>query len=82
MFGYVTHNQDIRMIIIEESSFVDVDECNTALNECEQVCSNTIGLYVCDCAVGYILDENGKTCNGRITIRSNFILIIQIMVKI
>ena len=43
---------------------VDVDECaNPLYNECEQLCKNTVGGYVCSCKEGYI--QNGRTeCKG------------------
>ena len=43
----------------------DVNEClNTTLNNCQQVCHNTVGSYTCDCMTGYTLNSNGLTCSG------------------
>lgn len=45
-----------------EATCPDVDEC---LNDelCDQVCTNTIGSYVCSCNVGWTLDQNRHTCS-------------------
>ena len=41
----------------------DINECVTDTSECNQICSNTNGSYVCDCYSGYTLLSDGKTCN-------------------
>ena len=43
----------------------DIDECAEQLDECQQVCNNTIGSYVCDCHIGYALNSDGRTCRGK-----------------
>ena len=45
----------------------DVDECSSsALNNCNQQCTNTIGSYTCSCTDGgYRLSLAGHTCIGR-----------------
>ena len=43
----------------------DIDECAEQLDECQQVCNNTIGSYVCDCRIGYALNSDGRTCRGK-----------------
>ena len=47
-------------------SLPDVDECTINNGGCEQLCSNTIGSFICTCGSGYQLDENGINCNGEI----------------
>ena len=42
----------------------DVDECSEQTDECQQICNNTIGSYVCDCRIGYALNTDGRTCRG------------------
>ena len=41
----------------------DIDECVTGTSECNQICSDTNGSYVCDCYSGYVLLSDGKTCD-------------------
>ena len=43
----------------------DVDECaNNNDNNCNQLCNNTEGSFVCDCQSGYKLNADGHTCDG------------------
>ena len=46
------------------SCTIDIDECDTNTNSCNQTCVNTIGSYVCTCLEGYIV-TNGTHCRGR-----------------
>ena len=44
----------------------DVDECAQNESECNQLCNNTVGSYVCDCYSGYELkDGDPYTCIGK-----------------
>ena len=47
------------------SCTLDIDECDTNTNSCNQTCVNTIGAYVCTCLEGYIV-TNGTHCRGRV----------------
>ena len=44
--------------------FIDIDECTTGVDECDQNCQNNIGSYECSCDSGYILNDDGFRCNG------------------
>ena len=33
-------------------------------SDCEQVCHNTPGSFICSCVSGYQLDSDGKSCSG------------------
>jgi len=41
----------------------DINECNGD-HECDQVCTNTDGSFVCSCDDGYLLKADGRTCKG------------------
>ena len=41
----------------------DINECITDTSECNQICTDTNGSYVCDCYSGYVLQSDGKTCS-------------------
>ena len=43
---------------------VDVDECSLGTAGCDQLCTNSIGSYTCDCNVGYYLLDDGHNCTG------------------
>jgi len=38
----------------------DIDECKS--NPCTQICTNTVGTYICSCNKGYTLQADGTTC--------------------
>ena len=43
---------------------LDNNECLNQNGNCSQNCINTAGSYLCTCLNGYILNINGKMCNG------------------
>ena len=43
----------------------DVDECNTEMDICSQVCLNNPGSFMCGCREGFLLDTDGKSCRGK-----------------
>ena len=51
-----------------QTSQSDVNECAQDLDNCQQLCSNTVGSFTCSCEIGYELDVDGFTCalNGTI----------------
>ena len=55
-----------------DRSFLDIDECSINNEGCDQVCTNTNGSYMCSCNDGYMLNDDGLTCDGIIMHISNF----------
>ena len=45
---------------------IDIDECTDGSNKCSQKCVNEEGTYHCECNTGYLLDQNGLNCNGKL----------------
>ena len=43
---------------------VDIDECS-GVNPCQQGCTNTQGSFMCSCEDGFLLDDDGSTCNRK-----------------
>jgi hypothetical protein len=41
---------------------VDINECTTGSNDCEQDCVNFEGRYNCKCKFGFELNTDRKTC--------------------
>ncbi|CAH1277638.1 MUC4 [Branchiostoma lanceolatum] len=42
----------------------DIDECETEEGlQCQQICTNNIGNFSCDCHPGYHISDNGLTCS-------------------
>ena len=52
-------------------SLLDVDECKTGSNSCQQTCVNTLGSYVCRCLPGYRLNADGRACDGIVKLWDN-----------
>lgn len=42
----------------------DVDECLEGTHNCSAECMNTPGGFLCGCTSGYLLSEDGVSCNG------------------
>ena len=42
----------------------DVNACSSNNGNCSQICANTNGSFICSCQIGYILNADGRTCNG------------------
>lgn len=52
-------------------SFLDIDECQRGIADCQQICINTIGGFNCGCEFGYTLDDvDRKTCGIGIQLNS------------
>ena len=43
---------------------IDLDECATGVNECDQNCANVVGSYTCSCGTGWTLNPDGFRCDG------------------
>ena len=47
----------------------DIDECVTGDDECNHVCVNIIGSFLCNCSgPGYRLQSDGLTCLSELVI--------------
>ena len=44
---------------------IDVDECLEGTHECVQNCHNTIGSYACSCNIGFVIDVDERSCDGK-----------------
>ena len=43
----------------------DIDECDTNNGGCEQVCTNSVGSFMCSCNSGYIINsDDSSMCDG------------------
>lgn len=42
-----------------------MDECNI-IHTCEQNCTNSNGSHQCHCNSGYVLNADGRTCDGKL----------------
>ena len=49
---------------ISDLFFPDINECETNMGDCSQACYNTNGSHACLCVTGYVLNADGRTCNG------------------
>eukprot|EP00069_Balaena_mysticetus_P005229 bmy_17796T0 len=51
---------------ITGTACIDLNECNQAPKPCNFICKNTEGSYQCSCPKGYILQEDGRSCKGKV----------------
>ena len=42
----------------------DFHECEIDNGGCDQICINTVGDFHCNCSEGFILNDDGFTCDG------------------
>jgi len=47
-------------------SYADVGECLLGIHNCSQVCVELLGNFECSCYHGYMLQDDGVTCEGLI----------------
>ena len=40
----------------------DIDECALKVSGCQQNCKNAKGSFVCQCNLGYALNDDRRTC--------------------
>ena len=52
----------------------DIDECS-GINDCQQLCQNTDGSYICSCLTGFVLSPNGMECNGELNGRKVYLIL-------
>lgn len=52
---------------------LDVDECESPTNLCNQLCTNTMGSFNCSCLSGYVTGDDRFTCQGIVIKRSHVI---------
>ena len=48
--------------------FVDIDECAMNTDGCDQQCINTLGSFMCNCSEGYLINDDGFSCDGEGTL--------------
>ena len=46
----------------------DIDECARQEDNCQQTCTNTDGSFTCSCQGGFSLNNNGRSCDGVLTV--------------
>ena len=62
---YCTYaNTNVTIKIYIHFLYPDINECDDGTNDCSQTCTNTIGSYICGCNSGFVLNNDGATCNG------------------
>ena len=61
---YNYHDFALMITLLSIDDETDINECGTDKGGCAQTCINTAGSYHCSCDSGYVLDEDGHTCNG------------------
>ena len=52
----------------------DIDRCEKNNGGCEHWCNDTDTGVICDCDEGFILQVNGKGCQGKTTIKNTILI--------
>ena len=72
---FVTNNFDgflQRLFLL--CKYLDIDECaDPDHNNCAQLCFNTVDGYECSCEAGYVLQDNGRDCEGKFDSSETFV---------
>ena len=42
----------------------DINECTDGTHNCDLICTNTVGSFICGCDIGYLLNTDEITCDG------------------
>ena len=53
------------------TNVLDIDECEIGTDGCEQVCINIPGTFYCNCSEGYLLNDDGFSCEGEIIVEES-----------
>lgn len=48
--------------------FLDIEECTVGLHNCNQICIELSGGFMCACNTGYELENDNTTCSGKTNI--------------
>ena len=68
---------NIEHLKVRSMPISDIDECSLHTDDCAQICTNTVGSYVCSCRPGYIhsapTDTLVKVCYSSSNIGYNMI---------
>ncbi|KAK9966689.1 hypothetical protein ABG768_003786 [Culter alburnus] len=51
------------LLLEDQRTCRDLDECVEELHLCQQVCENTLGSYRCSCSPGFQLSPDGTSCS-------------------
>ncbi|XP_067287506.1 uncharacterized protein si:dkey-163f14.6 isoform X2 [Pseudorasbora parva] len=51
------------LLLADQRTCRDLDECVEQLHLCQQACENTLGSYRCSCSPGFQLSPNGTSCS-------------------
>ena len=51
---------------------IDIDMCSDNNGGCSQICTNTEGSFICECNIGFVLDNDGATCNGEYYVHETY----------
>ena len=57
--------ESILSLLILFFNFLEIDECQRLLDNCQQKCINTEGSFNCSCNDGFILQDDKRTCKGK-----------------
>lgn len=58
-----------RYLFLKIFFVADINECRSRLTCGQAQCRNTLGAYYCTCHHGYVLNPDGRSCQGKANVR-------------
>ena len=52
------------VVLLIQILSLDINECGANNGGCSELCTNTIGSFICSCQDGFVLHSDGFTCQG------------------
>ena len=52
----------------------DVNECDEGIDDCAQLCTDTVGSYTCSCSSGHYLTDDSRGCEGNKHFMESFVI--------
>ena len=62
-------NKSILLLMIS-----DVNECAEGIDDCAQLCTDTVGSYTCSCSSGHYLTDDSRGCEGNKHFMGSFVI--------
>ena len=63
---FIPHSDGVPLFSLSTTCLLDIDECATQTDNCDQQCVDVEGSFECACGDGYRLLSDNHTCQGSV----------------